>query len=163
MEHEKITRSAAMEAGLKYYFTGVPCPKGHIDLRHVRKSVCRACRKKGRRAASHAYNRAMRKHYRKGTLQQSLRLELKNIAIAYLGGKCKDCGWSGHQAGFEFDHVKGREYRLAISIVISRISRYIDKGVITQRHKDKLIKEISNDIDLVCGTCHNIRTWNQRH
>lgn len=32
---EIVTRAEALAAGLKYYFTGKPCPRGHVDTRHV--------------------------------------------------------------------------------------------------------------------------------
>lgn len=38
-----ITRSEALEKGLKRYFTGKPCPKGHIFQRHVSSKGCIAC------------------------------------------------------------------------------------------------------------------------
>ena len=38
------TRKLAVEAGAKFYFTGVPCERGHIALRLV-KGVCEICRK----------------------------------------------------------------------------------------------------------------------
>lgn len=43
MEHPK-TRAEAKAAGAKYYFTGLPCVRGHIALRKT-KGVCVACMK----------------------------------------------------------------------------------------------------------------------
>lgn len=42
---EFITREAAIAAGLKRYFTGVPCNQGHICERHVCQSRCVECRR----------------------------------------------------------------------------------------------------------------------
>lgn len=39
---EIVTRAAARAAGLKYYFTGKPCPRGHVDVRHI-KAGCVPC------------------------------------------------------------------------------------------------------------------------
>ena len=41
--HEVITIRAAEAAGSKYYFTGKPCSKGHIDLRYVATWRCVRC------------------------------------------------------------------------------------------------------------------------
>lgn len=40
---EIITRSDAMARGLNKYFTGKPCPKGHVAQRYVQSSACQAC------------------------------------------------------------------------------------------------------------------------
>ena len=39
---EIVTRAEARAAGLKYYFTGKPCPRGHVDTRLV-KGGCVPC------------------------------------------------------------------------------------------------------------------------
>jgi hypothetical protein len=36
-----------------------------------------------------------------------MRTKLK--AIALLGGKCKECGWSGPPAGYDFHHESGEK------------------------------------------------------
>lgn len=42
----KITsRKEAKAAGLTYYFTGKPCPKGHIDDRQTNSGTCVTCKK----------------------------------------------------------------------------------------------------------------------
>lgn len=38
-----ITRADAKRLGLKHYFTGKPCPKGHTDVRFVSTGGCKAC------------------------------------------------------------------------------------------------------------------------
>lgn len=38
-----VTRKAAKAAGAKRYFTGKPCPKGHISERYTVKGTCIAC------------------------------------------------------------------------------------------------------------------------
>lgn len=47
-----ITRKAAKAAGLKYYFTGKPCKRGHIDKRFVSSFWCLTC---GREKAKEAF------------------------------------------------------------------------------------------------------------
>ena len=41
---EVITKKEAKEQGLKFYFTGIPCSKGHTANRLVSNSSCTACR-----------------------------------------------------------------------------------------------------------------------
>lgn len=40
-----VTRKQAKENGSKFYFTGKPCHKGHIDYRHTSQGNCVTCRK----------------------------------------------------------------------------------------------------------------------
>ena len=39
-----ITRQEAREQGLKYYFTGKPCKRGHLSVRSVGNASCKQCR-----------------------------------------------------------------------------------------------------------------------
>jgi hypothetical protein len=41
---EVISWSDAKRRGLMYYFTGVPCVRGHVSRRFVGNSKCVACR-----------------------------------------------------------------------------------------------------------------------
>lgn len=43
-----VTRKEAMAAGLRHYFTGKPCPSGHIDTRHVGGGCLACAREKSR-------------------------------------------------------------------------------------------------------------------
>ena len=60
---------------------------------------------------------------------------------------CADCGYAEHHAGLEFDHVKSR-LRGTVSSQVGKSRRVIEE-------------EIAR-CDVVCGTCHRIRTWNRR-
>lgn len=63
---------------------------------------------------------------------------------------CKDCGYNAHHAGLEFDHVDPRNG---------------DKSLTVAGLMGKSIKRIQEEIakcEVVCGTCHNIRTWNRK-
>lgn len=40
---DMISHSDAKAAGQKWYFTGIPCPKGHISKRSVSSRGCRKC------------------------------------------------------------------------------------------------------------------------
>lgn len=60
-----ITRHEAISLGLKWYFTGEPCPRGHVAKRTVSNRECRQCvneRAKARRAEG-AYVELDRRRY----------------------------------------------------------------------------------------------------
>lgn len=41
---EIISRKEAINKGLKYYFTGIPCPKNHISKRSIHNWTCYECK-----------------------------------------------------------------------------------------------------------------------
>lgn len=57
---------------------------------------------------------------------------------------CVDCGYNKHHAGLEFDHIFPRK-RGTVSSLLGRSL--------------KVIKEEIKMCEVVCGTCHGIRTW----
>jgi 5-methylcytosine-specific restriction endonuclease McrA len=68
-----ISRADAKAMGLRHYFTGAPCPEGHIAERYVRNGYCAPCarayaaiknakRGEGRRARRDATRTARQKH-----------------------------------------------------------------------------------------------------
>lgn len=64
-------------------------------------------------------------------------------AIEILGGCCVDCGYKENLNGLEFDHVVPGEHNIASLIGSYRWERALEE-----------LKKC----ELVCGTCHNIRT-----
>lgn len=64
---------------------------------------------------------------------------------------CMDCGYNTHHAGLEFDHREGRLTGQEYSV-----SRIMGRG-------RKRIQEEIDKCDVVCGTCHNIRTWERKN
>lgn len=70
--------------------------------------------------------------------------------VAYLGGHCVDCGYMANRDGLEFDHVPGRGPK-AFSIT-----------ALLNTPWNALVAELDK-CDLVCGTCHNIRTARRRN
>ena len=64
---------------------------------------------------------------------------------------CKDCGYNAHHAGLQFDHVIERKGN--INTVISKL---------TCRGFDVVMKHINENCEVVCSTCHSIRTWERR-
>src|SRR5690348_11769902 len=46
MAHKIISKAEAIKQGLPTYFTGRPCPNGHIDLIYVN-GRCRTCKLEG--------------------------------------------------------------------------------------------------------------------
>ena len=74
---------------------------------------------------------------------KSRQRELKKEAVAYLGGKCLDCGCSGHPAIFDFHHLDSslKEFTIGHSKLLSleKIKYELDKCI------------------LLCANCHRIR------
>lgn len=70
------------------------------------------------------------------------RIRAKLAAIAYLGGKCKQCGFTGHPAAFDFHHrdpaTKSFSIGNAANIRWTRLVQELDK------------------CDLLCRNCHSI-------
>ena len=48
-----VTREEAKRQGLAFYYSGIPCPKAHVDLRYTASNRCRACRLASKRAEYH--------------------------------------------------------------------------------------------------------------
>ena len=90
------------------------------------------------REAYNAYMRDyMRERYRKNT---------EWVRAFKVEQGCADCGFDGHHAGLEFDH---REDRQGANTWVARLM-----GKSLNRIKEEIAK-----CDVVCGTCHNIRTF----
>ena len=74
--------------------------------------------------------------------------EFRKYLDAYkLEKGCTDCGYKDHPAGLEFDHRPGELKKGCVTSMVG-------KGWGT-------IKAEIAKCDVVCGTCHNIRTWNR--
>lgn len=149
MNKEIITRKEGREQGLVRYFTGEPCIHGHMDERTTSNGICRSCAKAFRNLPREAEKRKERNKGRRDQVRG-----IKQKAIEYKGGKCMDCGWIGHMAGFEFDHPNGRENKPGTKAHKKEGMVHIFRG----RGWGAIVRALEK-VDLVCGTCHNIRTW----
>lgn len=69
------------------------------------------------------------------------RLKNKMLAISYLGGECKRCGFRGDPSAFDFHHRESAEKEFRISGKLDRTSW------------EKLRKELDK-CDLMCSSCH---------
>jgi len=45
MDRPIISRMAAIEAGLEFYYTGKPCKRGHLGDRETMTAACAECRR----------------------------------------------------------------------------------------------------------------------
>jgi hypothetical protein len=59
---------------------------------------------------------------------------------------CVDCGYNKDPAGLEFDHLRDKRFN-------------VGQGA---HYSMKIMLEEIEKCELVCGTCHNIRTYNRR-
>ena len=62
---------------------------------------------------------------------------------------CADCGYNAHHAGLEFDHPNDNKK--------ANVAKLAMQGNVSAAWT-----EISK-CEVVCGTCHSIRTWNRSH
>jgi hypothetical protein len=70
------------------------------------------------------------------------RYRTKAAAIRVLGGCCVDCGWSGHQAGFQFHHVADdKDFTI---------------GDVANRSWKVILRELKKCV-LLCAICHAVR------
>ena len=99
-----------------------------------------------RRAYSRAYNRP---YYQRVRCRRHL--QALYCAFDYKGGaRCVDCGFSNNLDGLEFDHVSERGPKEA------------NVGSLLWHPWSAAIEAELDKCDVVCGTCHNLRTG-QRH
>ncbi len=70
------------------------------------------------------------------------RYRLRTKAVSYLGGRCLECGWVGHQSGYDFHHrdLNTKEFE---------ISRIYNKSW-------NVVKVELDKCDLLCAVCHRI-------
>lgn len=62
---------------------------------------------------------------------------------------CSDCGYRKHHAALEYDHVPEKGQKLHNIGDMARYSR-------------KKLKEEIAKCDILCGNCHNIRSFKRR-
>lgn len=88
------------------------------------------------------------KRYRKGVLERAAKVRAYIAGIKMERG-CTDCGFRGHPAALEFDHLPGfvKEHRIAT----------LSAGA----KREKIDAEIAK-CEVVCANCHAIRTANRR-
>jgi hypothetical protein len=73
--------------------------------------------------------------------------ELEFVQAYKLERGCVDCGFKGHPAALEFDHLPGREKKFNIS---QRIAAAVDR--------EALLAEMAK-CEVVCANCHRVRTF----
>lgn len=77
-----ITRAEAKALGLKRYFTGVPCKRGHIAERSTSKSMCWACKAEDNRLATAKDPEAIRARRHAHYLENYEQINARNKAYA---------------------------------------------------------------------------------
>jgi hypothetical protein len=64
--------------------------------------------------------------------------------VELMGGRCEDCGFSGHQNVFDFHHLYGKDY---------------DWTKLRLKSNDKILDELKKCV-LLCANCHRVRHSN---
>ena len=70
-------------------------------------------------------------------------VDRKIKAIEHMGGKCIDCGYTGHRAAFQFHHL-------------DPTTKDVDWNKLRLRSWDKIKLELDKCV-LLCANCHSIR------
>jgi hypothetical protein len=68
------------------------------------------------------------------------RFRTKSAAVKLLGGRCSRCKWAGHIAGFQFHHLRDKDFAV---------------GGCTNSSWDVIKREIAK-CELLCACCHMI-------
>ncbi len=157
------TRAEGRAAKAKHFFTGKPCPKGHVTLRYTSTGGCDACLGENNRAFYQAGTRgdlptrACRKcgtphnktqcpscsNLTKAKLYEANKLLVRTFKV---NNPCTDCGLFYSWVVMEFDHRDGRESRYELIAQRVHCSREV------------LLAELAK-CDLVCANCHRVRTY----
>lgn len=87
MSLEKITHSEAKEKGLKRYFTGVPCPSGHLSERYTKTRCCIACNYD--KATKYRQRPEVKEKYRQNHYLKTYNMSLDDV------NKATNCGICG--------------------------------------------------------------------
>src|SRR5882672_8107768 len=99
-------RQQAIKAGRTRYFTGCPCPQGHIAERMVSTFGCIACLADPVRKAATDKRRRLRDPQKQVRRIRAWVAANRLKALARLGNKCECC--SEYQEEFlTFDHING--------------------------------------------------------
>lgn len=75
--------------------------------------------------------------------------DVKAKAVAYLGGRCVDCDYSGHPVAFDFDHKNPKHKKFNLSG--SWLFRWTE-----------LVKELKK-CALRCSNCHRTRHYLEQY
>jgi hypothetical protein len=119
--------------------------EGHITVANGGPRNCPGCRN-GPNGYGTKYRTKNAKRENKRNRDRRLSNRLK--AIEYLGGECVDCSYSENPEGLQFDHLPafGKP----------------DRQALLMTHTWPLIQAELDKCELVCGTCHSIRTAQRR-
>jgi hypothetical protein len=157
------TRAEARKVLSKHYFTGIPCPKGHVAPRFTSTGGCHPCLVEKTLARHHAGLRGelpsrtcpkcKTTHNRRGCLQclsngkyQRYIENLQFVREHKANNPCTDCKLFFSWVVMEFDHRDGRESRAELI------------AYCVHRNRKVLLAEIAK-CDLVCANCHRVRTY----
>ena len=122
------------------------CRNGHAKtLGDIR---CRVCQRIANRRAVDKYRVSTKGRAICVKANRTLRRKRKVDLLALFGGKCVDCGFDGHFAALEFDHLDPKTKKFTIGA----------SG--TARTWNALVEE-AKKCEIVCSNCHKVRTYNR--
>lgn len=123
-----------------------PAKKGRLGLQ----SWCKRCKRAQNQAYRDSDPEAHRARSRNYTRQ------LREQILDALGGECALCGYNANRLGLEIDHVAedGAEDRRTRVNGLARHAYY--------RHLLRCIEAGDHGLQVLCGTCHSIKTRTAR-
>lgn len=129
-----------------------PCTCGAAREPGRRDPYCRECRSLYMRRYRQTPNGRFRLKLGSAKSRRRLRhnrqmLNLSALSTLKLDLGCADCGYNAHPEGLDFDHVRG-EKRFTVS-------QLIRLPIV------RLLEEIEK-CEVVCATCHRVRTADRR-
>lgn len=144
-----MTRSEARVQGLTQYFTGKPCPKGHIANRQVSGSACVVCHNE--RVALHRINNLAKIRERNRLFQSNYQKE--HPEVKRKAQSLRRARFRGAEGSFSVKQIKqlliDQDFKCTVCLCDLRTSDYqID-------HKTPLSRGGSNWIDNIQLLCPN--------
>ena len=110
-----MTRAQAGAAGLKKYFTGKSCPRGHVDYRQYPQGICLECKREGARdwkSRNAERNSKWQKEWRRKNpdLAHALRSNWQKRNRTYLNAWAKE--WFDRNPGKRVQYHSARRTRV---------------------------------------------------
>lgn len=97
-EFNVVSKGDALIIGMKWYFTGISCKKGHIDKRYVNTGICYSCKRNNMKLD---YNRNKDRH------KKATKIYYENNKE-----KCKNRGQTWAERNREKSNIIKRNYKI---------------------------------------------------
>lgn len=113
----KGSRKEAVEAGFIYYFTGKPCPEGHLVPRHTEKCKCTTCHPERPKPAGHTGRKNSKKRSKEVIEQEKKERQERRMAREFDRSSYKkalECGDETYPRATPCAYCGGKVFRTTI-------------------------------------------------